>query len=41
MEEHLETCEDLCEQPCEELEELENPCAEEDEHRICFEHDPA
>lgn len=42
LEEHRETCEDLCDtQPCEELEELQNPCTEEDKHRICFEHDPA
>lgn len=40
LEEHKKECEDLCEQPCEELEALENPCADEEKHLICFEHDP-
>jgi len=41
FEEHMEHCGDLCEEPCDILADLENPCTEEDKHRICFEHDPA
>lgn len=40
LEEHRETCEDLCEQPCEELEELEQPCTNEEKHCVCVAHDP-